>query len=79
MPNNILSKIPENREEIRQIFLNPEKTSNYKLQYGELNEKRLYEFLCDQRDFSRRNIETVVQRMKDFYRNKKGIRLEKWF
>lgn len=79
LPNNIQSKIPKNYEEIREIFLNPETTSNYDLKYGELNENALHEFLCDQRDFSKKNVETVVQRMKSFYRSKKRASLEKWF
>lgn len=79
MPNDIKMKIPENHEEIREIFLNPETTSNYSLEYGELNEDGLYQFLCDQRDFSRKNVETVVQRMKSFYQNNKRTSLEKWF
>jgi flap endonuclease-1 len=78
LPDNVQSKIPENCEEIREIFLNPETTSNYNLEYGELNEGALYQFLCDQRDFSRRNVETVVQRMKNFYQSKKRTSLEKW-
>jgi len=79
LPNNIQSEIPKDYEEVREVFLNPETTSNYKLEYGELNEDKLYEFLCDQRDFSRKNVETVVERMKSFYRSKKRASLEKWF
>jgi len=78
LPNNIQSKVPKNYEEIREIFLNPETTSKYNLEYEELNEDALYQFLCDQRDFSRKNVETVVQRMKNFYQNKKRTSLEKW-
>jgi flap endonuclease-1 len=79
LPNNIQSKIPKNYEAVREIFLSPETTSNYNLEYKELNENALYQFLCDQRDFSRKNVETVVQRMKNFYQNKKRASLEKWF
>jgi flap endonuclease-1 len=78
LPNNIQSKIPKNYEEIRKIFLNPETASNYNLEYGKLDEAALYELLCDQRDFSRKNVETVVKRMRNFYQNKKRAGLEKW-
>jgi flap endonuclease-1 len=78
LPNDIQSKIPKNYEEIREIFLNPKTTSNYNLEYGELNEGTLYQFLCDQRDFSRKNVETIVQRMRNFYQNRKRTGLEKW-
>jgi len=79
LPDCIQAQIPKNYEEIREIFLHPETTSNYNLEYGELNEDVLYQFLCNQRDFSRRNVETVVQRMKNFYQNKRRASLEKWF
>jgi len=78
LPNNIQTKIPENYEEIRKIFLNPETTSNYNLEYGEPNEDALYQFLCDKRDFSRKSVETVIQRMKNFYQNRRKASLEKW-
>jgi flap endonuclease-1 len=78
LPSNIQSKIPSNCDEIREIFLNPEATSNYNLKYGELDEDALYQFLCDQRDFARKNVETVVRRMRNFYQNKKRTSLEKW-
>jgi len=78
VPNDIQSKIPRNYEEIREIFLNPETTTNYNLEYEELNEDALYQFLCDQRDFSRKSVETVIQRMKNFYQNRRKASLEKW-
>jgi len=79
LPNNIKSRIPSNYNEIREIFLNPKTTQNYSLEYGKLNENALYKFLCDQRDFSQKNVETIVRRMREYYQNKKRISLEKWF
>lgn len=79
LSSNIQSQTSSNYEEIREIFLNPKTASNYNLEYKELNEEALYQFLCGQRDFSRKNVETIVQRMKNFYQNKKRISLEKWF
>ncbi|MFB0567129.1 MAG: flap endonuclease-1, partial [Candidatus Bathyarchaeia archaeon] len=80
MPPEIRSKIErQNYEEVRKIFLQPPVTSNYTLNYESLNEDGLTDFLCDQRDFSRQRVETVIQRMKKFYANKKQTELEKWF
>lgn len=78
LPSNVQLRIPKNYEEVRRIFLNPETTSNYNLEYEEPNEDALYQFLCGQRDFSRKNVETVVQRMKNFYQNRGRTSLEKW-
>jgi flap endonuclease-1 len=80
MPPEIRSKIiRQNYEEVRTIFLQPPVTSNYTLNYESLDEDGLTDFLCDQRDFSRQRVETVIQRMKKFYANKKQAGLEEWF
>lgn len=78
LPTEILSKLSENYEEIREIFLHPPVTVDYSLWYGKLREDELYDFLCGQRDFSRRRVETVVKRMRKFYSRRKQARLEKW-
>jgi len=80
MPAEIRSKIErQNYEEVRKIFLQPPVTGNYTLNYESLNEDGLTDFLCDQRDFSRQRVETVIQRMKKFYASKKQTGLEEWF
>jgi len=69
----------QNFETVRRFFLQPQVTSDYTLSYSELDEDGLYEFLCDQRDFSRDRVETVIQRMKAFYAKKKQTELKQWF
>ena len=78
LPSKIGSKIPENYEEIRAFFLNPETIGNYDLKYKELDEAGVYHFLCDQRGFARKNVETIVERMEKFYQDRKQAGLEKW-
>jgi flap endonuclease-1 len=65
-------------EEVRRFFLQPESSSDYDLRYHELDEDGLYSFLCDQRDFSRDRVQTVAQRMRDFYRSSRQTELMKW-
>jgi flap endonuclease-1 len=79
LPADIMSRIPQNYEDVRKIFLNPKVTPNYTLAYGDLQEKELYDFLCNLRDFSKKRVDTVVQRMKKFYSSKKQVGLETWF
>jgi len=79
LPSEIRSKIPRRYENVRKIFLEPEVTSNYTLEYGNLRVKELYDFLCDQRDFSRERVKTAIQRMEKFYSTRKQAGLEKWF
>jgi len=78
LPEEVKSKLPASYEDIRTIFLKPQVTDNYQIEWGELREEELYDFLCDQRGFSKRRVETVVERMKDFYAKKTQASLEKW-
>ena len=78
LPEEIRRRLPSNVDEIRSIYLNPKVTSNYKLQYSELKEKELYDFLCKQRNFSVQRVKTVVERMKKFYSLQKQAELENW-
>ena len=78
LPSDIASKIPKYYEDIRKIFLNPKITPNYTLNYTKPQEDELYNFLCNERDFSRQRVERVVQRMKKIYLNKEQKGLEKW-
>jgi flap endonuclease-1 len=79
-PNEIKSNIDtQNYEEVRRFFLQPNVTNDYSLEYGTLSEDELYDFLCNERDFSRERIATVVQRMKKVYAIKSQAKLKEWF
>jgi flap endonuclease-1 len=77
-PGEILLKLSADHNRIREIFTEPQVTQNYRLEYGELQEDELYHFLCEERDFSRKRVETAVQRMKEFYSRKAQAELGKW-
>ncbi|UCE96229.1 MAG: flap endonuclease-1 [Candidatus Bathyarchaeota archaeon] len=79
LPGELAQKIPPKYAKVREIYLNPETTSEYNLLYGPLREEELSHFLIDQRDFAQKRVETIVQRMKDVYRLKKQTKLEGWF
>ena len=78
LPKEILRRLPENYDDIRKIFLEPDVTCDYSLEYGELREDELYHFLCEERDFSRKRVETAVRRMKAFYSRKNQRKLGEW-
>ncbi len=78
LPDNIRSKITKQYEDVRKIFLSPRVTSDYTVQYGDLQEKAICEFLCDQRAFSEKRVEMAIQRLKNFYSKKKQVGLRKW-
>jgi len=80
MPSEIESSLnAQNYLEVKRFFLEPEVTTDYKLNYSELHEEELYDFLCSQRDFSRERVATVIERMKTFYASRKQTELQRWF
>ncbi len=79
LPSGFLSKIPPQLEKVREVYLHPEITPEYDLSYGSLDEEALFHFLCSQRDFTKKRVETVVQRMRHVFKSKKQASLEKWF
>ncbi len=68
----------QNYQEVRKFFMEPELTDDYDLKYGELSEDGLYRFMCDQRDFSRERVATVIHRMRTFYARKEQTKLKGW-
>jgi|YelNatPaOPRAMG01_1025707.scaffolds.fasta_scaffold31898_1 flap endonuclease-1 len=50
--------------EIKRIFLEPEVTSDYKLEWREPDEGQVIGFLCGERDFSEGRVRNALERMK---------------
>jgi flap endonuclease-1 len=78
MPDEIKIELPNNPQRIRSVFLEPDVCENYEISYGELQEEEIYDFLCEERDFSRKRVRTAVERMKRFYSWTKQSDLKKW-
>ncbi len=78
LPSPIRSQVSERYEKVRSIFLKPDVVSDYALKYSGLREEELHRFLCEERDFSERRVETVVERMRRFYSARKQAGLERW-
>ena len=78
LPTQLRERISKDYEEVRKVFLNPPTTHEYKLQYLGIQEKEVYDFLCNERSFSKQSVDTVVQRMKQFYSNLRQSNLGKW-
>jgi len=64
LPEGIRSKVSENYQETRKIFLKPPITTSFSTALRPLKERELYDFLCGQRGFSRNRVATAVERMK---------------
>jgi len=53
LPDEIKIRLAGNYKEVRRVFLEPDLYGNYGISYGELQEQGAYDFLCEERDFSR--------------------------
>jgi flap endonuclease-1 len=78
LPRDVKSKVSERYESVRKIFFKPDVISDYDLEYSGLCEEELYHFLCEERDFSKKRVETVVQRTKRFYSSRRQTGLKRW-
>ena len=79
LPADIKSKLEaQNHQAVRKFFMQPDVTQDYAIKYEEADEDGLYEFLCEQRDFSKSRVETVVQRMRAFYKRERQAELKEW-
>ena len=65
---------------IREIFLKPEVTDKYKIEWKEPNEEGIIDFLCRQKEFSEERVKKSIDRMTAGSKKQKGkVSLEKWF
>jgi flap endonuclease-1 len=64
LPFDIKDRLPDTFESIREIYLKPKVTPEYSTEQKELREEELFQFLCDERDFSRNRVKVIVERIK---------------
>ncbi|NPA97866.1 MAG: flap endonuclease-1 [Crenarchaeota archaeon] len=76
------AEFPAPPEKIREYFLNPPVTKDYKLEWREPDEKAIYEILVEEHDFNPERVKNAVQRLMKAYREHikgKQMGLEAWF
>ena len=65
---------------IRKIFLHPEVTNNFKIEWREPNEAGLIDFMSREKEFGEERIKKSLDRMTAGNKRQKGkVSLEKWF
>ncbi len=75
-------KNPDELLKIREYFLKPNVTSEYKLEWREPDERRIIEVLVYEHDFSPERVQNAIQRLKKAYREYlrgKMTSLDAWF
>ena len=73
-------EFPVEPKRIREIFLNPKVTDNYKLDWRKPNIERVVDFLCRERDFSEDRVRRALTKMAEGMKEAKSkTTLESWF
>jgi flap endonuclease-1 len=80
LPNIKNAGFPVEPNCIREVFLHPQVTDNYNLEWKEPNVDGVVDFLCGQKEFSEERVRKSLNRMLEGSRKQKGkVSLEKWF
>jgi len=74
------AEFPVEHQRIREIFLKPKVTDNYKIEWKEPAVEGVVDFICRERDFSEDRVRKAVEKMQKGITKQKGkTTLEKWF
>ncbi len=66
--------------EIRSIFLNPEVTKDYEIEWREVDYDGVKRMLCDEHDFSEERVDKALNELKDALQKARGMTsLDQWF
>ena len=80
LPHIKNAKFPAEPRRIREIFLNPPITNNYRVEWKEPDLEGVVNFICRERDFSEDRVRKSVERMQKGLTQAKGkSTLDKWF
>lgn len=67
-------------QEIRNIFLNPNVTKSYKLEWSEPDYRGIQDMLCGEHDFSVERVKKALSELEDYIREERGkTSLDAWF
>jgi len=69
----------EGYEEIKEIFLNPDVTNEYRIKFKDPIKNEILEFLCEEREFSSERVERALERLKKSFSKSKQRSLDSYF
>ncbi len=79
LPLNIKEKLPEHYNKIREIFLYPLIRKDYRIEFEKPKVDELFKFLVEERDFSPRRVEKIIERLESFSYHGEQLGLDRWF
>ena len=77
-PPEIREKLPNNLDEIREVFLHPKTVQDYKLTFSKPDAEGLSKFLVEEREFSRERVERTTDSLLESYRHRQDTNLGAW-
>jgi flap endonuclease-1 len=69
----------ENYQEVREIFLQPEVTDDYRLEWEEPDEEGVKALLCGEHDFSDERVSAAIQKVREGLSAREQSSLDRWF
>ena len=73
-------EFPVEPQRIREIFLHPKVTDNYRIEWKEADVEGVINFICRERDFSENRVRKALEKMRKGTEELKGkTTLERWF
>ncbi|MEM2946867.1 MAG: flap endonuclease-1 [Candidatus Bathyarchaeia archaeon] len=80
LPHIKNAEFPVDPRKIREIFLHPKVTGNYKIEWREPDVEGVVNFICRERDFSEDRVRKALEKMQKGISKLKGkTTLERWF
>jgi flap endonuclease-1 len=80
LPHITNAEFPVEPQRIREIFLHPKVTDNYRIEWKETDVQGVINFICRERDFSENRVRKALEKMRKGTEELKGkTTLEKWF
>lgn len=80
LPHLKNAEFPAEPQRIREIFLKPKITDDYRLEWRDLDSEGVVNFICRERDFSEDRVRKALERIqKGTSELKRKTTLEKWF
>jgi len=80
LPHIKNAEFPVEPQKIKEIFLHPKVTDNYKIEWREPDVEGVIDFICRERDFSEDRVRKALEKMQKGIAKLKGkTTLERWF
>jgi len=73
------SIVIDNLDEIRKIFLRPDVTENYRVEWKDYDENGLMEFMVHEHNFSEERIRGAIEKLKVFKKVRSQKNIDQWF